>query len=269
MIHIVDYKTQKIIATLVNKPGAALYWDDWHEKSLKDYTETFDFIMSMDFPEAELVKERNVLIIQDDNDTFREFIIRETNQYSDRKEVFCDASYSELTRQKIIDPITLDEQEVSSLAEYILQGTSWQVGRTVRHGLKSIEWKEHTDALKALRDLAELFDVELLFRLEISGNVITGRYVDFLDRVGSETEKEITLGKDLIGVTRKERSDELITALIGLGPQQENGSRIVVRVQDDAALDRWGRERRHLWDVLSRKSGSSSYSRNIDRAHSG
>ena len=117
MIHIVDYRTQKIIATLDNKTGAPLYWEDWHEKSLKDYTETFDFIMSTDFEAAEYVKERNVLIIQDDDGTFREFVIRETNQYNDRKEVLSDASYSELTKQKILDPISLDEQAVSSLAD--------------------------------------------------------------------------------------------------------------------------------------------------------
>ena len=250
MIHIVDYRTQKIIATLDNKTGAPLYWEDWHEKSLKDYTETFDFIMSTDFEAAEYVKERNVLIIQDDDGTFREFVIRETNQYNDRKEVLSDASYSELTKQKILDPISLDEQAVSSLAEYILQGTDWRVGRTVKKGLKSIEWKDYTDALKALRDLSELFEVELQFRLEVSGNVITGRYVDFLEKVGSETNKEITLGKDLIGVKRKEKNDELITALIGLGPEQENGSRIIVRVTDETALERWSRNRRHLWGIF-------------------
>ena len=135
---------------------------------------------------------------------------------------------------------------MSSLAEYILQGTDWRVGQTVKKGLKSIEWKDYTDALKALRDLSELFEVELQFRLEISGNVITGRYVDFLEKVGSETNKEITIGKDLIGVKRKEKNDELITALIGLGPEQENGSRIIVRVTDETALERWSRNRRHL-----------------------
>ena len=140
MIHIVDYKTQKILATLINKPGAALYWDDWHEKSLKDYFETFDFIMTTQHPDAEHVAEKNIVIIQDDDGTYREFIIRETNQYNESKEVISDASFSELTKQKILDPVKLENKKVWDVALYILQGTDWDLGEAPDMGIKTIEF---------------------------------------------------------------------------------------------------------------------------------
>lgn len=261
MIHIIDYKTQKILTTLVNKPGRALYREDWHEKSLKEYLETFDFIMSTQFEEAEHVTERNIIVIKDDDDTFREFIIRETNQTRESKEVLSDASYSELKKQKIIDPISLTDQDVNSLALYILQGTDWSVGETTDHGLKAITWDKHIDALSALRALADLFGVEMRFRVEVSGNVITGRYVDFLDKIGFDSSKEIVLGKDLIGIKRKETTDEVVTALVGIGPQQENGTRIVVRIENDEALERWGRDGRHLWGMFEPPVTDSRVSR--------
>ena len=217
MIHIVDYKTQKILATLINKPGSALFWDDWHEKNLKEYFETFDFSMTIQHPDAEHAAEKNVVIIQDDDGTFREFIIRETNQYNESKEVLCDASYVELKKQKILDPIKLENQKLEDVALYILQGTDWTVGDTPNMGIKTIiEWKNHIDSLSALREIAELYQVEIKFRIEISGNKIEKRWVDFAEKIGHETRKEIVLGKDLIGVKRKETSD-IITALIGIG----------------------------------------------------
>ena len=246
MIHIVDYKTQRILATLVNKPGAALYWDDWHEKSLRDYYETFDFIMTTQHPDAEHVAEKNVIIIEDDNGTFREFIIRETDQFSSSKEVYSDGSFVELKKQKILEPVKLEAQNLDMIAPYILQGTDWTPGDMPELGIKTVEFEVHTDALTAIREIAELFGAEINFRVEISGNQIVGRYVDFAEKVGDETWKEIVLGKDLIGVKRKETSD-IITALIGIGPERENGTRLIARVTNDEALERWGRNGRHMW----------------------
>jgi phage minor structural protein len=248
MIHIVDYKTQRILATLVNKPGAALYWDDWHEKSLRDYYETFDFIMTTQHPDAEHVAEKNVIVIEDDNGTFREFVIRETDQFSDSKEVYSDGSFVELKKQKILEPVKLETQRLDMIAPYILQGTDWTPGDMPLLGIKTVEFETHIDALSAIRQIAELYGAEINFRVEISGNQITGRYVDFAEKVGDETRKEIVLGKDLLGVKRKETSD-IVTALVGIGPERENGTRIIVRVTNEEALERWGRNRRHMWST--------------------
>ena len=96
--------------------------------------------------------------------------------------------------------------------------------------------------------LADLYNVEMDFRIIISGNKIVKRSVDFAEKIGTETRKEVVLGKDLIGVKRKETSD-IITALIGIGPEQENGTRVIVRVVNDEALERWGRNGRHMWGI--------------------
>ena len=248
MIHIVDYKTQRILATLVNKPGAALYWDDWHEKSLRDYYETFDFIMTTQHPDAEHVAEKNVIVIADDGGTFREFVIRETDQFSDSKEVYSDGSFVELKKQKILEPVTLQAQRLDMIAPYILQGTDWEPGDMPLLGIKTVEFSVFTDALTAIREIADLFGAEINFRVEIEGNKIVGRYVDFAEKIGDETRKEIVLGKDLIGVKRKETSD-IVTALIGIGPERENGTRLIVRVQNNEALERWGRGGRHMWST--------------------
>ena len=46
------------------------------------------------------------------------------------------------------------------------------------------------------------------------GSQIAGWYVDMVKR-GRETGKEVTLGKDLVGIKRIENSQNICTALIG------------------------------------------------------
>ncbi|MGY3718900.1 phage tail spike protein, partial [Sutcliffiella cohnii] len=66
-------------------------------------------------------------------------------------------------------------------------------------------------------------------------NQIIGRYVDLLPRVGEWRGREVEFGRDLLGIERKEKTD-IVTALVGLGPIQEDGTRIEVFVEDKEAL---------------------------------
>ena len=110
--------------------------------------------------------------------------------------------------------------------------------------------------------LAELYNVEMDFRIIISGNKIVKRSVDSAEKIGTETQKEVVLGKDLIGVKRKETSD-IITALVGIGPEQENGTRVIVRIENDEALERWGRNGRHMWGIYEAEPADVRASRAI------
>src|SRR5699024_2464836 len=78
------------------------------------------------------------------------------------------------------------------------------------------------------------------FRITHNGNQVTGRYVDLLERVGEWRGREVEFGKDLDSIRRIEKQD-IVTALLGLGPEREDGTRIEVLVDDDDALKRWGR----------------------------
>lgn len=250
MIQVLDLKTEKIVAVFENKPDSALYWNDTHHKSLKNNEETFDFTAQSSAPEAEHLAKRNRVIIPDEDGTFLEFIIVDTAQFGTRgKEVRTIASYTEISKQKIVEPIVLEGQTINTAGQHVLSGTEWQVGLTDYAGIRKVEFLEHTKGLDALRHLATLFSLELRFRIETKGNRITGRYVDFLKRIGINRGKEVVLGKDLLGVTRKENTLNIVTALLCLGPEREDGSRPIVRVEDKEALERWGRNGRHLWDI--------------------
>jgi phage minor structural protein len=256
VIHVLDYQTDRILDWLDNSEKK-LFWGDKHSINLKDNKEKFHFIMPSTIPAAESFTKRNRIIIPDEDGFLREFIIDEVYQDRLDKEVYTVASYTELNKLKIIDPIILDGQTVNTSLDYVLNLTGWERGITEYAGSRTIEFETHTKGLDALRMLAGIFGLELRFRIEKKNGKVLGRYVDLIKRVGEETKKEIVLGKDLIDVKRREISSNIITGLIVLGPEREDGTRTIVRVEDEDALQRWGNDGRHLWDIYEPSTNDS------------
>src|SRR5690625_348220 len=95
-----------------------------------------------------------------------------------------------------------------------------------------------------LKRIALESELEINLRAEHSGNKVVKRSVDLVDRVGVWRGREVTFGKDLQEIKRIESGD-IYTALLGLGPEKEDGSREEVFVEDIDALNRWGRPDRN------------------------
>lgn len=248
VIHITDHQTDVILDTISD------FWDDTHLKQLNG-VDTFDFITFSDESYAEHLADRNRIVIPGEDGEFLEFIIEEVIQHSDRtKAVYASASYLELKKQKVIEPQTLSGQTTQSAVNFALSGTEWRSGTIEYGGIRTIHIEHHTNPYNLLRRISSEFDLELRFRVEIEHHRITGRYVDLIERVGEWRGREVVFGTDLLGVERKERTDQIVTALIGLGPEREDGTRLEVFVEDLDALQRWGRGGRHLIEVYEPES---------------
>lgn len=96
-----------------------------------------------------------------------------------------------------------------------LVGTKWKRGKTEYAGFHTMTIDEFIDPLKFLKDIASLFELEIQYRAEVVGSQIVGRYVDMVKKRGRDTGKEVTLGKDLMGIKRIENSQNICTALLG------------------------------------------------------
>lgn len=105
-----------------------------------------------------------------------------------------------------------------------------------------------------------MFELEIQYRVEVSGSQITGWYVDMINKRGRETGKEVTLGKDLVGVRRIEHSRDICTALVGFvrGEAEElitvesinNG---LVYITDSDAFQRWNAHGKHKFGFTLQK----------------
>src|SRR5699024_3802462 len=120
-----------------------------------------------------------------------------------------------------------------------LNNSGWRVGTVESNRKITLTIENHTNPYDMLKRIAREFELELRFRIEHNDNRVTGRYVDLLERVGEWRKQKVEFGKDLDGIRRVEKQD-IVTALLVLGPRGEDGGRIEVLVEDEEALQRWG-----------------------------
>lgn len=260
LIHITDGQSDEILDVVT----ARHIIENNHRKSLEDTLETFNFRALGDKPYVEHLEKRNRLIIPDEDGSLVEFIIHEAAKYRDTEglkvAVYGVASYLDLKKARVIQPTSLEGYTASMAVGFALGETEWTPGNIESAGTRTFRIEDHTNPFALLKRIAREFELELNFRVEHDGNRITGRYVDLLERVGEWRGREIEFGRDLIGIRRTEKTENVVTALVGLGPEREDGTRLEVLVEDEDALQRWGRphprtgELQHLIEVYEPQS---------------
>src|SRR5690625_1775291 len=240
MIFIVDPQTHEILdyITLDN------VIDDNHRKNLETYLQTYDAIIFGGGRYDKHLEKRNLVIIPDEDCTLQEFVLFEVDKYRDtegrKTHFYAHASYLELKKANIIYPNKYESLTASQLGGIALNDTGWQIGIVEASGTRTMTIENHTSPYEFIKRIAREFEVELRFRVETDGQRITGRYVDLLERIGEWRGRQVEFGRDLDGIRRVEKQD-IVTALLGLGPEDENGNRMEVLVEDEDALQRWGR----------------------------
>ncbi|MDY7222092.1 phage tail spike protein [Halalkalibacterium halodurans] len=249
-IHVADGQSDRVLDVITDR------WiiEDEHRQSLEDTLETFNFTTFGDQRFSQWLEKRNRLIIPNEDGQFVEFIIQESVKIHDENglsiEVYSSASYLDLKKAKVIEPQTLSEMTALAAANNAISGTEWQVGVAEASGFRTFHIDKHTNPYAFLKQIANEFELELRFRVETDRHKITRRYVDLVKRIGEWKGREVEFGKDLQGVRRFERNENIVTALLGLGPEptEEGENRLEIWVEDDDALQRWGRNGKHLVD---------------------
>lgn len=238
-IHILEGQSYEILDYITAKNIIS----DSHKKSLEDTLETYNFITFADKEFSQYLEKRNRIIIPDEDGTLKEFVIAEAVKYKDsegyKAQVFANASYLELKKAAVLYPDFGFSYTAAQHAGRALNNTGWTLGNVESARTITLTISSHTNPYEFLKRIANEFDLELNFRIEHDGNRIIGRYVDLLERVGMWRGREVEFGKDLMGIKRTETQD-IVTALLGIGPEADDGTRIEVLVEDEEALQRWG-----------------------------
>lgn len=104
--------------------------------------------------------------------------------------------------------------------ETVLHGSRWRVGYS-EVGKQADFFLYDNTRLEALSKLIETFNVEIKFRVKISGNQISDRLVDVYNKIGYDTHKRFYYGTNALQVVREEIQDKIFTAVIGRGKGEE------------------------------------------------
>jgi len=256
IIHFTDGKNDNIlsIATAKDITGNPI-----HHKSLKDNVETFDFeLIGERNHDEHIVKGNRVIMPGEHAQQLVEFTIDEVIDERERGkgfEVFTYASYLDLSKGDAIEPFSFTGTAQQHLGR-ALQNTEHEVGVVESDRTITISFENWTNPYEYIKRIAREFDLEVDFEIMHNGLKVTNRVVNLVDQVGAWRGREVTFGKDLQSIRRKESGD-IYTALIGLGPEREDGTRLQVLVEDFEALERWGRpehDPQHLIGVYEPQS---------------
>ncbi|MDZ4649876.1 hypothetical protein ORM67_04565 [Bacillus cereus] len=250
ILHIVDFKTNQIVSNIQSKD----YWDDKRHWEIKNNIDTLEFKVFDNTEVAATLMQQNLVLKEVRDGRIVPYVITEAEKDSDDRSVIAYASgeWIQLAQAGIITPQKIVGKTVNEFIDMALVGTKWKRGKTEYAGFHTMSIDEFIDPLKFLKDIASLFELEIQYRAEVIGSQIVGRYVDMVKKRGRDTGKEVTLGKDLMGIKRIENSQNICTALLGF-VKKEGGDFITISsinngipyLVDNDAFQRWNERGQH------------------------
>ncbi|RKN55203.1 phage tail spike protein, partial [Bacillus sp. S66] len=249
-LHVVDFKTSQIVSNIQTKD----YWDDKRHWEIKNNIDTLEFKVFDNTEHAATLMQQNLVLKEVRDGRIVPYVITETEKDSNDRSVIAYASgeWIQLAKAGIITPQKVEGKTVNEFIDMALVGTKWKRGRTEYAGFHTMTIDEFIDPLKFLKDIASLFELEIQYRAEVVGSQIVSRYVDMVKKRGQETRKEVTLGKDLVGIKRVENSQNICTALLGFSKKEGEGFITITDINDGMpylvdsdAFQRWNERGQH------------------------
>ncbi|MBS0957176.1 phage tail protein [Leuconostoc pseudomesenteroides] len=243
MIYIFD-KTQTIIKVLTNDDFTAAHLN------LKINTAT-TFEFSLPASKA-LPSDSKYVATPHPLDDSKFIMLRLTERVDNTETIDYSAyelAYQELATDGYIEDKRPQNQSALNLMKIALTDTNWELNNVNVSGSATTNFY-YEDHLSAISNVVDLLGGEIVFYIEIQGNAISGRYMDYLARQGADTSKVFASGSNLLTVERQSDTSNIYTAILprGKGEEIDNG--------DADTPDGYGR-RINISDVEWKKSAGN------------
>ncbi|WJX02821.1 phage tail spike protein [Bacillus cereus] len=251
LLHVVDFKTDQILSAIQPKD----YWEDKRHWEIKNNIDMLEFKTFDGTPHAITLQQQNLVLKEVRDGRIVPYVINnEVEKDSNDRSltVHSSGAWVQIAKDGIIKPQRIESETVNTFIDIALADSKWQRGITDYSSFHTMTIDEFIDPLTFLKKIAALFELEIQYRVEVSGSRITGWYVDMINKRGRETGKEVSLGKDLVGVRRIEHSRDICTALVGF-VRGEGDELITVEsinngllyITDNDAFQRWNAHGKH------------------------
>ncbi|WP_273705676.1 phage tail spike protein, partial [Leuconostoc mesenteroides] len=214
MIYIFD-KTQAIIKVLTNDDFTAA-----HLNFKINTATTFEF--SLPASKALPSGSKYVATPHPLNDS--KFIMLRLTERVDNTETIdysaYELAYQELATDGYIEDKRPHNQSALNLMKIALDGSNWELNNVNVSGTATTNFY-YVDRLSAISKVVDLLGGEIVFYIEIQGNAISGRYMDYLARQGADTSKVFASGSNLLTVERQSDTSGIYTAILPRGKGEE------------------------------------------------
>ncbi|MFB5548226.1 phage tail spike protein [Bacillus cereus] len=251
ILHVVDFKTDQIIAAIQPKD----YWADNRHWEIKNNIDMLEFKTFDGTPHAVTLQQQNLVLKEVRDGRIVPYVINNEVEKDSKDRsltVHSSGAWVQIAKDGIIKPQRIESETVNTFIDIALADSKWQRGITDYSSFHSMTIDEFIDPLTFLKKIASLFELEIQYRVEVMGSKITGWYVDMIKKRGRETGKEVTLGKDLVEVRRIEHSRDICTALVGFVRGEgdtiitvESINRGLPYIVDNDAFQRWNERGKH------------------------
>ncbi|HDR4483457.1 TPA: peptidase S74 [Bacillus cereus] len=256
-LHVIDFKTDQIVANIQPQN----YWDDIRHWEIKNNIDTLEFKVFDNTEHAATLMQQNLVLKEVRDGRIVPYVINNEVEKDSRDRsltVRTSGAWVQIAKDGYIMPQRIEGKTVNQFMDMALVGTKWKRGKTEYAGFHTMTIDTIIDPLTFLKKIASLFELEIQYRVEVVGSQIVGWYVDMVKKRGRDTGKEVTLGKDLVGVRRIEHSRDICTALVGF-VQGEGDTIITVEsinnglpyITDSDAYQRWNENGKHKFGFYS------------------
>ena len=120
--------------------------------------------------------------------------------------------------------VVLDKRPHNTFARPIinelLAGTNWQARFVSETSQRSTNFY-YISTFEALKKVCQVWNLEMQFFVEVNGNKIGARYIDFKQKIGEATGKRVVYGHNALQILQEAERTNLFTALIGRGKGEE------------------------------------------------
>lgn len=120
--------------------------------------------------------------------------------------------------------VALDKRPHNTFARPIinelLAGTNWQARFVSETSQRSTNFY-YISTFEALKKVCQVWNLEMQFFVEVNGNKIGARYIDFKEKIGEATGKRVVYGHNALQILQEVERTNLFTALIGRGKGEE------------------------------------------------
>lgn len=120
--------------------------------------------------------------------------------------------------------VVLDKRPQNTFARPVinelLAGTNWQARFVSETSQRSTNFY-YISTFEALKKVCQVWNLEMQFFVEMNGNKIGARYIDFKKRIGEATGKRVVYGHNALQILQEVERTNLFTALVGRGKGEE------------------------------------------------
>ena len=220
-IFILD-KSKTVVDVLSNNGDSpqSPFFDDKYVQDLATGAETFEFTTVSNERTSKYTVAGNYVAFKFKN-KIKMFQIMETKE--EHQEALYKSCYCEIAGLELINNV-IREREIPSanvrqFFEIALADTDWKLG-IVDAALvlsSNIKIERATNVYSLIQEHLSTFDMEIEYRFEMTGNRISGMYIDVYKSRGRDTGFRFEYGENVSGVSKQVDMSELCTAMVGIG----------------------------------------------------